>query len=499
MADIFISYSSKDARFTDDLVRHLEAAGYSTWWGAGLTAAQELSAVIERELHDAKAVIVIWSKGSVTSRWVRAEASLADSLNKLITVHDSALERDQIPLPYSTRNSAPATGYAQILSELAARGIAPSGNRNASPNAANLSGKARIAQAIVNYDREDFRALIELSGLDPSKHLRFWDWSGLNFERADLRGYDFTGALLCNCRFRGARILGARFDRADLRGSNLRDARDWLEFVAAWMPDPNAPSEDHLPVGAVFQDAPFGPEMVAVPAGRFMMGSPPDEPERRDGEGPQHEVTISKRFAIGRFAVTFEEWDFAQGDKDWKAVTGRPPREPDDYGWGRADRAVIDVSWDDAEAYMKWLSHKTGRNYRLPSEAEWEYACRAGRATPFWWGNTIAPGQANYDGRHPYDGGQKGEYQRRTLPVKSFEPNPWGLYQVHGNVWEWCADGRRNYTDEPVTDPVGSLDIASRALRGGSWRDDAGFARAAFRLECVRGNGSRLIGFRCCA
>ncbi len=229
------------------------------------------------------------------------------------------------------------------------------------------------------------------------------------------------------------------------------------------------------------------------------MGSPPDEPERGDDEGPQHEVTISKPFAIGRFAVTFEEWDFAQGDKDWEAIAGRPPREPYDHGWGRANRPVIDVSWDDAEAYMKWLSHKTGRNYRLPSEAEWEYACRAGTATPFWWGSSISTEQANYDGNYPYDGGKKGEYRGKTLPVKSFEPNPWGLYQVHGNVWEWCADGPRSYTAEPVTDPSGPLVSPSRALRGGSWRSDARYARAANRRRRGRGCRYNDIGFRCCA
>ena len=115
---------------------------------------------------------------------------------------------------------------------------------------------------------------------------------------------------------------------------------------------------------------------------------------------------------------------------------------PSDQGWGRGDRPVINVSvnWDDAEAYLKWLHCKTGKDYRLPSEAEWEYAARAGTTTPFWWGATITPDQANYDGNYPYAGGAKGQYRQKTLPVKSFDPNPWGLYQVHGNVWEWVQD-----------------------------------------------------------
>lgn len=238
--------------------------------------------------------------------------------------------------------------------------------------------------------------------------------------------------------------------------------------------------------------------MVVVPAGRFLMGSPPDEPERVDNEGPRHEVTITKPFAIGRFAVTFEEWDMAQADKDWQSVTGLAPRKPKHQGRGRVDRPVVDVSWNDAKAYTKWLSHKTGKDYRLPSEAEWEYSCRAGTTTPFWWGETITPEQANYNGNFPYAGGEKGEYRGKTLPVKSFDPNPWGLYQVHGNVWEWCEDDRRSYgSSDPVADPVGSLDSAQRALRGGSWLSGARYVRAADRGAVARDYRDNRFGFRC--
>ncbi len=114
---------------------------------------------------------------------------------------------------------------------------------------------------------------------------------------------------------------------------------------------------------------------------------------------------------------------------------------------------MINVSWNDATDYAAWLSRQTGQAYRLPSEAEWEYACRAGTTSPFWWGSSISTGQANYDGTGTYGGGPKGEYRKRTVPVDSFAPNPWGLYQVHGNVWEWCADNwHGNYTGDPPTD-----------------------------------------------
>ena len=238
-----------------------------------------------------------------------------------------------------------------------------------------------------------------------------------------------------------------------------------------------------------FKDADFAPEMVAVPAGSFTMGSPAGtlgfggEPGRYVGEGPQHKVTIAKPFAIGRFAVTFVEWEAAQKDKDWQAITGRAARQPEDEGWGRADRPVIHVDWYDAKAYVKWLSQKTGEDYRLPSEAEWEYASRAGTTTPFWWGLSITPEQANYDGNYTYAGGQKGEYRQKTLPVNSFEPNPWGLHQVHGNVAEWCEDlWHDNYNGAPQDGSDWTTgDSPYRVLRGGSWLFYPQFLRSAFR------------------
>ena len=194
-----------------------------------------------------------------------------------------------------------------------------------------------------------------------------------------------------------------------------------------------------------FQDHDGGPEMVVVPAGKFMMGSPETEAERSDRESPQHQVTIARPFAIGRHAVTRGQFAafvnktgyvLAQG---WLAKrlfgTWRNPGFPQD------DRhPVVRASWEDAKAFVAWLHSQTGQNYRLLSEAEWEYAARAGTTTPFWWGSTINPAQANYDGNYVYGDGAKGEYREQTVAVGEFAANPWGFYQVHGNVWEWCED-----------------------------------------------------------
>jgi formylglycine-generating enzyme required for sulfatase activity len=237
----------------------------------------------------------------------------------------------------------------------------------------------------------------------------------------------------------------------------------------------------------VFQDAPFAPEMVMVPPGRFMMGSKGGEGYK--DERPRHEETIPRALAVGRYPVTFEEWDFAQSDKEWKRLTGVKARKPKDEGWGRERRPVIDVSWDDAQAYTTWLSHKTGQPYRLLSEAEWEYACRAGSEAAYCFGDDEA------------ELGDYAWYEKnsgfRTHPVGEKKPNAFGLYDMHGNVWEWCLDKVRPYSVEPAIDPVGPLDSASRALRGGSWDIFARYLRAADRSGSAREFRLRNFGFRC--
>jgi len=287
------------------------------------------------------------------------------------------------------------------------------------------------------------------------------------------------------------------------RKEEVRHRAECRIKVAAAFPEPRG-LEWFLPGAGKtewFKDLDIGPEMVVVPAGCFQMGSSPDEPERSNTEGPKHKVTIAKPFAIGRFAVTFDEWDAAQKDKDWQAITNRAARQPKDEGWGRGDRPVIDVDWEDAQAYAKWLSQKTDKDYRLPSEAEWEYACRAGTVTPFWWGSSITPEQANYDGYAvPYKGGgENGVSRQKTLPVKSFEPNPWGLYQVHGNVWEWCEDlWHDDYYGAPHDGSAWAPGSAeSRCLRGGSGDFYPGALRAAHRdIVDIFWTGTRFLSLR---
>jgi formylglycine-generating enzyme required for sulfatase activity len=228
--------------------------------------------------------------------------------------------------------------------------------------------------------------------------------------------------------------------------------------------------------GESFKDCTNCPEMVVVPAGSFTMGSPEEEPQRNSHESPQRRVTFEKPFSVGRFAVTFTEWDACVD------AGGCGGYRPSDEGWGRGDRPVINLSWNDAEAYVRWLSKKTGKEYRLLSEAEREYVTRAGTTTPFWWGSSISTRQANYNGNYTYNGSQTGEYRGMTLPVKSFEPNPWGLYQVHGNVSEWVEDCYSDYHNAPSDGSAWKTgNCPYRMLRGGSWGSGPQYLRAAYR------------------
>jgi formylglycine-generating enzyme required for sulfatase activity len=242
----------------------------------------------------------------------------------------------------------------------------------------------------------------------------------------------------------------------------------------------------------VFKESDNCPEMVVMPAGSFTMGSPESEPVRSEDEGPQHRVTFGRHFSVGKFAVTFDEWDACVMDGGCNAY------RPDDAGWGRGRRPVINVSWDDANAYAAWLSRKTGKTYRLLSEAEREYATRAGTTTPFWWSATISPQQANYDGNSAYGNGPTGENRARTLPVDSFQSNPWGLYQVHGNVNEWTQDcWHDNYTGAPSDGSAWVSGICEfRVHRGGSWRGFPGNLRAARRSYDSQDLPGVFIGFR---
>ena len=264
--------------------------------------------------------------------------------------------------------------------------------------------------------------------------------------------------------------------------------------------------------------------MVLIPAGTFLMGSPESEAERRDEE-TQHQVTISRPFYMGKYEVTQAEWE---------AVMGSNP------SWFQGTNLPVEwVSWYDAIEYCNKLSEKEGltsaytidkersdlnneidydviflygfvdsevrwfvtwdreaNGYRLPTEAEWEYACRAGTTTPFSTGNNLTTNQANYNGNYPYNRNAKGEFREQTTAVGSFAPNAWGLYDMHGNVGEWCWDWYDDYSENNQTDPAGAVSGAGRVFHGGSWNTFGQGVRSAFRGYDNPGYRSNNGGFR---
>jgi formylglycine-generating enzyme required for sulfatase activity len=232
-----------------------------------------------------------------------------------------------------------------------------------------------------------------------------------------------------------------------------------------------------------FRECSRCPEMVVVPKGEFIMGSPATEKERSNAEGPQHKVAFASNFAVAKFEATFDEWKVC--------VDARACENVSDHHWGRGNRPVINVSWDDAQQYVKWLSGRTGRPYRLLSEAEWEYAARAGSTTVYSWGDTVGEGNANCDGcGSKWDG-------KQTAPVGSFEPNAFGLHDMLGNVYEWVQDcGTANYNGAPSDGSARTGPCRSRVLRGGSWSYDPRDLRSANRRPSSASDQSSSRGFR---
>jgi len=224
-------------------------------------------------------------------------------------------------------------------------------------------------------------------------------------------------------------------------------------------------------------------ELVWIPAGEFMMGSPSTEAQRDNDEGPRHRVKITKGFWMGKHEVTQAQWESVMGNN--------PSR------FKGSDNPVEQVSWNDCQEFLKKLARQTGQRFRLPTEAEWEYACRAGTETVFHYGDSLSSRQANFNGNHPYGGASKGTYVKKTTSVGSYRPNAFGLYDMHGNVWEWCYDWKRDYSSGTHTDPQGPSSGSYRVLRGGSWGSYAGICRSAYRINGTPDDGDdRSGGFR---
>jgi formylglycine-generating enzyme required for sulfatase activity len=299
------------------------------------------------------------------------------------------------------------------------------------------------------------------------------------------------------------------FETATIQGANITKKRGSNRGYREPLASGDVEARRHASPGG--QLAPAATlEMLHIPAGRFTMGSPPDEPERHQDEGPQHQVEL-RDFFLSRIPITQAQWLVVAG---WQPLSGEEPwlRElhPDPVSklndaerFLGHERPVVNVSWAEAMEFCRRLSLRTGKHYTLPSEAQWEYACRAGTTTPFHFGETISPELANFNGNYTYREGQKGVYREQTTNAGSFPANAWGLHDMHGNVWEWCADHwHGNYNKAPAGDRPWinkkAGDDSNRRLRGGSWSLNPGYCRSASRGNDHPDNQHNDVGFRVC-
>ncbi len=525
--DVFISYKSERRKAAEHLATVLRLYGYSVWFDYQLIKGSDFGLQIDRKIREAKAVVVLWCSLSVDSQWVIEEADLAYKLGILIPVIIEPCElpvgfRRQDYIDLSSWDGAPRSyqldplldavegriGRPPHLDRGGARDFEATWRRYGAPSLRTFALGQPLAE--VERDRQlpqtgSVFSPMEASAVAPSvaaapaghryelMPFAAREWPAVrdskDVQRLERFERHFAGTFYAE-EARALREVIEIEVRRRMDEENAEHRRRYQEQkfreegrISVPVGGRNAGQTRWLLPGAgePFCDLDGGPEMVVVPAGRFIMGSPDDEPQRSPSEGPRHEVTFARPFAVGRYAVTrgqFAAFVNATGHK-----AAGPWRDP---GFKQDDsHPVVYIRWDDAKSYAAWLTEATGRPYRLLTEAEWEYVARAGTATPFWWGTSFTTEQANYDGNYVYEGGgSKREYRQGTVPVGSFAPNPWGLYNVHGNVWEWCEDTWHDTYDGAPTD--GSAWIwkgsqSGRVVRGGSWSYFPGDLRSARR------------------
>ncbi len=441
MADVFLSYNREDQPKAKLIAEALEGAGFRVWWDTVLRAGQTYDEVTEKQLRDAWAVVVLWSSRSVQSKWVRAEATLGERKSALIPVMIEPCER---PIMFELIQTADLTNWQGDLADSNWLAFVADVREHVDRKR-NLEAEAAAAAAA------------QARAVEPAKERK------VGKKKGGAGGILFLGIGLI-----AAAAAGLFFWQQYQAQTGAAPAQAAATQAAPAVEAPN-----------VFSDCEGCPEMVRLPGGAFLMGSPESEQGRRGWEGEQHEVR-APAFAISKHEVTLAQWDACYAAGSCGGYT------PPDRGWGRGARPALMVSWNDAQAYVQWLSERSGRSYRLPSEAEWEYAARAGATSAYWWG-------PQYDARQVALG--------QTSEVGAHAANAFGLFDVTGNVAEWVEDCYLNgYTGAPSDGrPMLEGNCAMRVIRGGSWRDDANGLRIAARSRMSRTTRDGGVGFRVAA
>lgn len=498
MADIFLSYSRADRPKAQQVAEALEAEGFAVWWDKILRAGQTYDEVTEGMLRDSRIVVVLWSEVSVKSKWVRAEATLGERTSAVVPAMIQDAER---PIMFELTQTADLIGWdgdreapnwKQFVADLKLV------LEKSSPPVADPAEAAAPAAAIPNATIENtFWTSIETSD-DPADfkaYLRrypeghFSELAKIRINKMEPAAASAPVAAAIPPAAKPAAPRPSPAPKAASSGMSKPLVFGALALLAVagigGVAVLNSGGGDNAQVQSTeiaeaplspFSDCEACPEMVVIDAGNFMMGSPDTEIGRTGNETPLHEVQLGA-FAIGKTEITFDQWDACLADG------GCGGFEPSDRGFGRGDQPVIGVSWRDAKAYADWISAKTGKLYRLPTEAEWEYAARGGTQTPYWWGASFA------------DGGMP---RRQPVPASSLPENPFGLKGMLGNAREWVQDCYvNNYTDAPVDGSAQlSGDCGRRVLRGGAWGRDPDDHRAANRARIDANVRDKVFGFR---
>ena len=459
MSDIFLSYSRQDLQRVETLVRAIESAtGWSVWWDFRIRAGNSFDELIEQKLAECRCVLVAWSETSVGQRWVRAEA--AEGLEREILV-PVLLDQAKRPLQFKNVHAADLVGwqgdteaeaFVRLIHDLT--GLLGKPPLDSAPatvvEPANAPGKSPSAPVHPPAKANAGASIVAQTEAKP--------------ERPPAMKKAAT-----------PRTVGERSVPATETVSRRNSST----------PKPAQPAQDPKLAKAVAAAGSKGasviePEMIRIQGGTFLMGSPArnlllqraGEPGRFDDER-QHPVSV-RDFSIGKYPATFDEYYL------YCQLTGR--KKLGNAGWGRGRRPVINVTWQDAYDYAAWLRERTGKPYRLASEAEWEYAARAGTTTAYWWGEEFDAAKASNGSR--------------TTPVGEYPPNPWGLYDTSGNVWEWTGSVYAGSYDGSESRLAARDAEGARALRGGSWLIAPLYLRSAKRHWSDPDSRSGNIGFR---
>ncbi len=444
MSDIFISYSREDKEKVQQLAQALENEGWSIWWDPHIPAGKNFDDVIEQALETAKSVIVLWSVKSVDSRWVRTEASEALDRSILVPV---LIDDVRVPLAFRRVQTADLTAWDGSRSFPAFRKLVEDLAGIIGPRPGQVEGEAKsqAEELEVKKGENDTRRQVTEMLLEDKAVISPVRDTPVGSKKGPMVGLGIVG-LVALLFFFGLQFREGNIEQASNSQAHSTNTPEPTQTVTQ--------NNSEKPLISPSKDSGekvIKPEMVVIPAGTFNMGG--------------NEVKVQE-FAIGRYEVTFEDYEYFTKAKGWDTL--------DDNGWGKETRPVIHVSWKDAAVYAKWLSEKTGKSYRLPTEEEWEYAarCRGEDEKCEGMPATDKPGGDAWTIKNS---------KKMTHPIGETEPNGLKLYDMSGNVWEW------------VQNPSKDDNSDRRIIRGGSWADDGTWD---LRSEVSVRDRDRRFGFR---